>query len=374
MPSLDLLVGTNAFTGVPTNAIFRVSYSSDSGFSKASLSKFTGSYGSPGWLCAVAGTTTNDDGTSSGAVALVADESKAGRIYELPLPGQDLSNEASTGGANACHVSASSSAGIRIACNYKGGSVAVFNAENQRTQLISHQDLYDGVDRASTPLGFEDRQEGPHPHHSLFLGERHVLVSDLGVGAVVVYEHSSSSSSSPDDGGASSSPVLKRRSVFTPTAGWTGGCRHTSSFGGDDVYIMNELVSSVTHAKFDAASGTLEEVATTALAADVPEGTRTAHGGGGGIAVAGDGSRVFVTLRHTKPGRLVVLDRDAASGALTVKLNTSSGGDTPRFVASIGEEVFVANQDSSKVSVFDIEGKLKWEQEFDEKVTCVCPL
>jgi 6-phosphogluconolactonase (cycloisomerase 2 family) len=123
---------------------------------------------------------------------------------------------------------------------------------------------------------------------------------------------------------------------------------------------MLELVSAVSHCKLDPATGELKEVAILPL---LPSGelgeTRAHHRGGGGIVASPSGDFIYATLRNTVPGVVVALKRDPETGMLKVHKRASSGGEIPRCLVCVGEDlIMVANQEDRKVCCLKGKGDL----------------
>lgn len=182
-----------------------------------------------------------------------------------------------------------------------------------------------------------DRQERPHAHAvRISPDNRFVLVSDLGIDAMVVYRFDEAAGSM----GNSHACQLPAGS----------GPRHfVFDKAGGRVFVVNELNSTVCSFSYGAPSGQLTLIDTRAT---VPEGTGGNHCSE--ITLAPSGQRLFVANRgHDSIATLAI---DPTTGRLRFEGTTAAGGKTPRHMAvdPSGRFLIVANQDSDRLSIFGI--------------------
>ena len=129
------------------------------------------------------------------------------------------------------------------------------------------------------------------------------------------------------------------------------------------MYIVNELVSSLTHARLKP-DGSVKLTSTVTLDPEAGK-TRLHHKGAGGICI--HRGAVYVTLRHTSPGKVAILS--ISDGAPVLDRVVDAGGECPRFVGSVGGKVLVCCQESGRV--VEVEGR---GVDVGEKVTCIVGL
>ncbi|MFG2026372.1 lactonase family protein [Streptomyces sp. NPDC048825] len=238
-----------------------------------------------------------------------------------------------TGGAAPTHLSVHPGGRWLLSANYGSGSVAVHPIEASgalggRTDLVTH---------SSPPPG--PGQEGPHAHQFITSPDGgHVLAVDLGTDTVYTYRL--------DESAGTLRPVSQGRTH--PGA----GPRHlTFHPGGRFAYLANELDNTVTVCAYDPATGRLTP------------GDPQSTGTGGGtsypaqLLVTPKGSYAYLANRgHNSLSRYAV----EADGARLRLLDTVPvRGDFPRHIAFSpdGNLLFAANQKSSTVSVFHVDGK-----------------
>ncbi|GAA2665105.1 lactonase family protein [Streptomyces vastus] len=238
-----------------------------------------------------------------------------------------------TGGAAPAHLSVHPGGRWLLSANYGSGSVAVHPIEASgalggRTDLVTH---------SSPPPG--PGQEGPHAHQFITSPDGgHVLAVDLGTDTVYTYRL--------DESAGTLRPVSQAHTH--PGA----GPRHlTFHPGGRYAYLANELDNTVTVCAYDPATGRLTP--------GDPQSTGTGEGTSypAQLLVTPKGSYAYLANRgHNSLSRYAV----EADGARLRLLDTVPvRGDFPRHIAFSpdGNLLFAANQKSSTVSVFHVDGK-----------------
>jgi 6-phosphogluconolactonase len=204
------------------------------------------------------------------------------------------------------------------------------------------------------------RQERSHAHCVLASPDnRHVLVADLGIDQLVVYDFDAAS------GALSAAPA-----PFTMKAG--SGPRHFAFHpSGSYVYAISELDSTITALAFDAALGALTHLQTvSALPSGYVEESHCA-----GLQLTPDGRHLYGSNRGHDS--LVVYAVDESTGRLSLVEHHSCLGKTPRDFAidPSGHFLLVANQNSDAVIVFRIDpqsGKLTDSGQHAEIATPMC--
>ncbi|MEP6649131.1 MAG: beta-propeller fold lactonase family protein [Lapillicoccus sp.] len=221
-----------------------------------------------------------------------------------------------TGGAAPCHVALSPDGRWLVTANYTSGSVCVHPVGNdgslgERTDLVEH---------SGAPGPRADRQDGPHAHQVVFVGEG-LLVCDLGLDAVMGYRLR--------DG------RLTEVARSTMPAGF--GPRHLV-VDGSVAYVLGELASTVTVC--DVEGLVLVPGKTVSLRAPGAQGENTAAE----VLVVGD----QVLASNRGDDTVVVLERDGES--LRRKEIVPSGGSWPRWMGFVDGAAIVANERSHAIA------------------------
>ena len=245
-----------------------------------------------------------------------------------------LARQASRGGAP-CYISLDGNERFALVANYVGGSVAVFpiggnGSIGTPTAFVQH------VGRGPNA----QRQEGPHAHCIMTdPSNRFVLAADLGIDRIVVYRFD------PEIG------ALARagEGVLAPGA----GPRHFV-FDRDarNVYVVNELSSTLTVFAWNADSGTLAERQTVTT---LPE-SFSGENSPADIHFHPSGAFLYMSNRGQNS---IVAYAVASDGLLTPLQTISSGGNWPRnFVIDPGGRfLYVANQRSDSIVGFSIDAR-----------------
>ena len=248
--------------------------------------------------------------------------------------------EASSAGANPCHIAVDPTGKVLAVANYADGITTTLK-----------------LDAAGLPVGpgfarridgkgpRTDRQDGPHAHGVYFRGGM-LLVPDLGLDKVLTWQLDL----------ATAAPSDMPTAIWESAAG--AGPRHLDfSPDGKHAYVVNELDNTVSACAFDAATGglrTLHSLST--LPADWTVKNTTAE-----IQVHPNGKFVFASNRGHDS--IAVFSRDAASGKLAPVGIFPCGGKTPRHftVSPDGKWLLCAHQDSNTLASLPLDpatGKL----------------
>ncbi|MFO1448190.1 MAG: lactonase family protein [Opitutaceae bacterium] len=268
-------------------------------------------------------------------VLYAVNESPAGvRAYTIGAGGA-LSplGKAPSGLVGPCDVAAHSGGRLVVVADYSGGSVAAFpvlagGALGERSDLEQH------TGKSVNP----QRQEAPHAHGVTYSPDgRFLAVPDLGIDQVKVYAVETATA------------TLRPVGALAIAAG--SGPRHCAfSREGRQLYIINELFSTITVASFDPASGALQAIQTLSTLPAGYSGTSTT------AEIVVHPSNRFVYGSNRGHDSIAVFSRDPKSGALTWVEATPIGGKTPRnfAVSPDGAWLISANQDSDTLTVFSI--------------------
>lgn len=265
------------------------------------------------------------EGAASGAASAFAIEWNGER------PALRFLNAQATHGTDPCHISVDSQGRMVFAANFYSGSVAMFRVREDgslspATAFVQHEGS--GKD--------EKRQAGPHAHAVVLTPEeRLLLVPELGIDKLMVYR--------PDYAAG----TLEQRSPLAVDPG--DGPRYVEFHpNGRFCYLINELGSSISLLRYDAAQGTFAFGQKTST---IPQGF--------------EGPNICADLHLTADGRYLYAsnrghDSIAAfaahpqTGELTLITRFPCGGKTPRNFCVLGSYLLVANQDSDNLLSFHI--------------------
>ncbi len=267
-------------------------------------------------------------GEKTGALSAFAIDPASGDLRLL--------NQQPSRGSGPCHLVVDGSGRVVLVANYGSGTVAALPlAEDGRlgepTSVHSH---------AGTGPN-EGRQEGPHAHGiALDAAQRRAVVADLGADRLFVYdlEAATGALTPADPPAVTLEPGAgPRHVVFDPR--------------GELLYSINELDSTVTVLRYDAAAGGLESVQAISTLPDDFEGESwTAE-----LEISPDGRFLYGSNRGHDS--LAVFAVDPASGRLSLQGHVSTGGRWPRHfsVDSTGRWLLAANQRSDSIVPFRLD-------------------
>jgi 6-phosphogluconolactonase len=268
------------------------------------------------------------EGAASGAVSAFAVDPENGSLTFL--------NQKPSHGTDPCHLIVDHSGTHVLVANFMSGSVCVLPIESDGSlgdeiEFIQHQGS--SVD----PV----RQAGPHAHAVTLDVDGHFLfVPDLGLDKLVVYEYDA------DRGKLKSRPELW--AGVAPGAGPRQVAVHPK---GHFAYMINELNSTMTAYRYDAATGTLEEIQTLpTLPADFADSSTCAE-----VQVSPSGKFLYGSNRGHDS--IVVYAIDDQDGSLTYVGHTHTQGHIPRnfAISPDGQYLIAANQDTNNLVTFKID-------------------
>lgn len=265
---------------------------------------------------------------NAGAVSAFAIDPKTGALTLL--------NQQSSKGSGPCHLSLDKDGKNVLVANYGGGSVAVLPLQADG-RLKTSSTFLQHLGSSVNPR----RQAAPHAHSiNLDPASRFALVADLGLDKVFVYRF--------DAGQGALLPHDPQSFKTAPGA----GPRHLAFRpGGAHAYVINEMTSTVTALRWDAANGELTEIQTLST---LPEGfagdNSTAE-----VVVSPDGKFLYGSNRGHDS--LAIFSIDQGSGKLTAVGHQPTLGKTPRNFAvdPTGAYLLAANQNSDTLAAFKID-------------------
>lgn len=253
-------------------------------------------------------------------------------------------NTQPSGGQSPAYVSVHPSGTCVFAANYGSGHAASLPvAEDGSLGAPASVYLHEGYEGFASPGPDARRQDGPHAHFiaSDPAGER-VLACDLGCDRVFVYRvDPAAGTMSPND-----PPYAQLPSGAGP--------RHLSfRRDGRFVYVINELVSTLSAFEYDAGRGTLRIVDTrSTLPDDFTGSNSTAQ-----VVVHPNGRFVYGSNRGHDS--IAVFEIHQETGRLTPRGHVPTQGKTPRNfnIDPSGTLLLAANQDSDSIVPFRIDAQ-----------------
>jgi 6-phosphogluconolactonase len=329
-PPVTVYVGT--YTDGTSRGIYRLTFDPAAGtMSKPVLAveaknpSFLALHPSGRFLYAV-GEVSSFEGAKTGAVSAFAIDPKTG---DLSLLDQQPSE-----GAGPCHLVVDKAGRNVLVANYGGGTVAILPiGEDGRLKPASSVRVHAG----SGPT--KGRQEKPHAH-GIYLdpAERFALSPDLGADRVFVYRFDAAKGSLEPHGSAALDPGAgPRHLAFHPD--------------GKHLYVVNELLSTVTAFAYDAEKGALAPLQTVSALPAGFSGTSWAAE----VAVSPDGRFVYASNRGDDS--LAVFRVDASTGRLSPAGHAPVGGKNPRHftIDPTGRFILAAHQGSGTIAVLRID-------------------
>lgn len=261
-----------------------------------------------------------------------------------------LLNTLPTGGTSTCFLSVDKTGSYVFLANFGDGSVSVLRIRKngslgEETAYI--QDIGHSVNPSI--------QAGPHTHSILVSPDnRHVIVSDLGLDKVFIYNF--------DPATGKLSPL---GAPFVPVPPGAGPRHFAFTPSGHFGYQLTEMGGIISAFAWDPAKGTLTHLQDEkTIPADFHGDNHSAE-----IAIRPDGRYLYESNRRTVqefvrgPETIGVFSIDGSSGKLTEVEQVPSGGKMPRSfgIDPTGRWLLSANELSNNVVVFRIDqasGKL----------------
>src|SRR5215471_12485035 len=247
-------------------------------------------------------------------------------------------NQVSSKGGGPCHLTTDRSGRFLYVANYNTGSVAAFPIHDdgslgESSAFIQH------TGSSVNP----QRQRGPHAHSTVMMPDnKFVFVGDLGLDQVFGYRFD------PGRGGMSTEDP-----TITKVAPGSGPRHLAFRPDGRFLYVLNEILCTVTAFRYDTTHGTNEEMQTVSTIAADFSGTKS----GAEIAVHRSGNYLYASNRG--PDNIAIFRVDLTSGKLSPIGQVSTRGKTPRAfsIDPTGNWLFAANQESDNFSLFRLDQK-----------------
>ena len=263
--------------------------------------------------------------TGGGVSALSIDSDTAALLNRQPSHGTDP-----------CHISLEGTGRFALVANYSSGSAAMFPIQadgrlGPATDIVQH----------SGSSVHPERQAGPHAHCILpDPTNRFAIVVDLGLDKFLVYEMDL------ERGRLSKHAEVKVQAGTGP--------RHLIFHpGGKFAYLLNELSATLIGYRYDAETGSFEELQTVPALPDDFAGENLCAA----IKISPDGKFIYASNRGHDS--IVCFQIDANTGLLTYRSHAPTGGKEPRDFAidPSGHFLLAANQKSNTIVVFKIDAK-----------------
>ncbi|GEK27973.1 lactonase family protein [Furfurilactobacillus siliginis] len=178
-----------------------------------------------------------------------------------------------------------------------------------------------------------EQTDGPHVHYTDLTPDNRLIVCDLGMDQVTIYDVS-------DDGKLSLVSTYQTEPGFGP--------RHVAFNTQKNLcYLVGELSSEIATLKYDPTTGTLTHLQTLkTIPADWTE-----HNGAAAIRLTADGQFVYVSNRGFNTLAVFAVQED---GTLALRQQISTEGDFPRDFALDATQQFavVVNQNTDNATLY----------------------
>lgn len=265
-------------------------------------------------------------------------------------------NSKPTKGTDPCHLLVDPSGKFLFVANFASGSFIGYRLEadgslGAEVAFVQHQGS--SIDPR--------RQAGPHAHAVEFSADgRFVYVPELGLDKVMIY--------AVDPATGAVTPAAQPSVSVKPGAGPRQLVMHPR---GGFAYLINELNSTMTAYRHDAATGALTELQTLPT---LPKGF-SGHSTCAEVQITPDGKFLYGSNRGHDTVAIYAIDPDA--GTLTPIGYESTGGKIPRnfTVDPTGRFLVAANQDTDNLVPFRLDpetGKLEPIGQSIEAPTPIC--
>ena len=321
--SQTLYIGTG---GKNAEGIYTATFDSETG--KLTDPTLAAEVGSPGWIA------FNSDKTRLYSTSN-ADKGSVAAFNVNEDGTLTLINTQPIGDGGAACLCLDNEDKILFSAQYGGGSVAAFpinedGSIGERTDLKEHT--------GSGPN--ESRQKAPHPHWAgVSPDNRFLFIPDLGIDKVMIYEIDHENATLTEHGFGQGVPG--------------GGPRHMKfSPDASKIYLLNELLMSVTVFDYNKEAGTMEAVQTIST---LPDDLQEVPNKASEIRVHPTGKFVYAANRGHDS--IAVFSVDEATGKLTFVEREAIRGSWPRNfnIDPSGQWLLCGGRYSNTISVFEID-------------------
>ncbi|MBL8839516.1 MAG: lactonase family protein [Alphaproteobacteria bacterium] len=289
------------------------------------------------------------EGKASGAVSAYRIDPATGALAYL--------NTVASHGTDPCHLIVDASGRNVLVANFASGGVCVLPVRadgslGEASLVIQH------AGSSIDPV----RQKGPHAHAvAIDRANRFVFVPDLGMDKVMIYAFDP----------ATGSLTANAAQPFVATKPGAGPRQLVMHPGGGFAYLINELDSTMTAFRYDAARGTLAELQTLSTLPAGFDGRNSCAE----VQIAPSGRFLYGSNRGHNSIAIFAIDPN--DGTLALRGHESTRGRIPRNfeVSPDGAFLIAANQDTSDLYSFRIDpatGLLSWTGNKAEAGTPIC--
>ncbi len=247
--------------------------------------------------------------------------------YSLSDDNAKMLSDVLAAGAPPAYVGVDNKRHLLFSANYHTAKIDVFKINEDGTLTQTDSVLHEGA------TGPEPEQEAPHVHYADLTPDNRLVVCDLGMDLVVVYDVS-------DDGTLTAVSRYKCEDGF--------GTRHIAFHpNGNYAYLLGELSSKLEVLKYNSKDASFKHLQTLKT---IPEDW-TAHNGAAAIRLSNDGKFVYTSNRGENTIAVFEVQPD-----FTVKhiQSISTEGDFPRdFNLNQDENYLLAsNQNSDNLTLY----------------------
>lgn len=265
-----------------------------------------------------------------------SDVDSAGSVSSLMLKNGEFEevSTVSSGGLYPCHIAVSPDRTLAVTVNYAGG-VAVFRINDGVLSPAIQTFYYEGGSD-------HPRQDGSHPHSSLFSNDgKFLYVADLGTDRIMTYAVSTEGLQPIGEGFVALERYAgPRHMVMHENSRW--------------LYVVNELNSTISRLEIQDGHLVLRESVSTLP--EKYEGTNSC------ADIHINGSMLYASNRGHNS---IAIFRIEEGGELTIAGHEDVRGDHPRNFMIEAQQLWVANQNTDNINVFDIQedGLLSFNKE-----------
>ena len=247
--------------------------------------------------------------------------------YSLSDDNAKMLSDVLAAGAPPAYIGVDNKRHLLFSANYHTAKIDVFKINEDGTLTQTDSVLHEGT------TGPEPEQEAPHVHYADLTPDNRLVVCDLGMDLVVVYDVS-------DDGKLTAVSLYKCEDGF--------GTRHIAFHpNGNYAYLLGELSSKLEVLKYNSKDASFKHLQTLKT---IPEDW-TAHNGAAAIRLSNDGKFVYTSNRGKNTIAVFEVQPD-----FTVKhiQSISTEGDFPRdFNLNQDENYLLAsNQNSDNLTLY----------------------
>lgn len=214
------------------------------------------------------------------------------------------------------------------AANYHAGTVTTYKIQQDGTILLADRVFDEGI-----PGPRPEQQDGPHPHYSDLTPDKRLVVNDLGLDKVYLYDVS-------EDGKLNIISELQMESGFGP--------RHITFDESKGIaYLVGELSSKMAVLQYNESEGSFSVMQTI----DTIPADYTEHNGVAAVRLSSDGKFVYVSNRGYNTIAVFAIDQNNEAKLIQ---QAQTKGDFPRDFNFSSDENFVVcvNQNTDNAILY----------------------